>query len=130
MVAKKRKSKRQTLQQKFKIIKRTKEHHKRLKKGRLTNHSSGKSKDDNSIPNAWPYKEEVRKLGHLCLHHTSLHFRFRKLIVFIYCLQLLKEIQNAKDKMEELKLRQKEKRKEELVTTIVLRLNFLVVVTM
>ena len=64
------------------------------------------------------------------MHHTSPHFRFRKLIVFIYCLQLLKEIQNAKDKMEELKLRQKEKRKEELVTTIVLCLNFLVVVTM
>ena len=62
MVAKKRKSKRQTLQQKFKIIKRTKEHHKRLKKGRLPNSQSGKkSKSDNSIPNAWPYKEEVRE---------------------------------------------------------------------
>jgi hypothetical protein len=31
----------------------------------------------------------------------------------------LKEIQNAKDKMEELKLRQKEKRKEELVVIVV-----------
>jgi len=85
MVAKKRKSKRQTLQKKYKIQKRVKEHHKRLKKGSLT--VGGKKKrDDNRIPNAWPFKED-----------------------------LLNEIQVAKAKMEETKLRQKEKRHEEIV---------------
>ncbi|RYH07019.1 hypothetical protein EON65_42190 [archaeon] len=87
MVAKKRKSKRQTLQQKFKIQKRVKEHHKRLKKGRLNNETAKKKQNDNHIPNAWPHKE-----------------------------QLLKDIQAAKEKLEEAKLRQKEKRKEELVS--------------
>eukprot|EP01038_Epipyxis_sp_PR26KG_P006905 gene6905-9457_t len=85
MVAKKRKSKRQTLQQKYKIIKRTKEHHKRLNKGKLVGKVVVKKKNDNHIPNAWPYKEE-----------------------------LLKEIQVAKDKMEDLKQRQKDKRREEI----------------
>ena len=85
MVAKKRKSKRQTLQQKYKIQKRTKEHHKRLKKGVLV--STGKKKTvDNHIPNAWPYKED-----------------------------LLREIQAAKDLMEDVKEKQKEKRAEEMV---------------
>lgn len=86
MVAKKRKSKRQTLQQKYKIVKRTKEHHKRLKKGALVGHQP-KKKDKDHIPNAWPYKED-----------------------------LLKEIRAAKDKMEETKLLQKEKRHEEVVS--------------
>ena len=40
MVPKKRKSKRQTLQAKFRIIKRTKEHHKRIKKGAIINVNS------------------------------------------------------------------------------------------
>ena len=87
MVAKKRKSKRQTLQQKFRIQKRVKQHNKKLKKGLLTNGTAKKKKMDNHIPNAWPYKE-----------------------------QLLKEIQQAKDKMEEAKIRQKEKRREEIVS--------------
>jgi nuclear GTP-binding protein len=86
MVAKKTKSKRQTLQQKYKIVKRVKEHHKRLKKGILTGRTLKKDKDDR-IPNAWPYKED-----------------------------LLKEIQQAKDRMEEVKLKQKEKRKVEVVS--------------
>jgi len=85
MAAKKRKSKRQTLQQKYKIIKRTKEHHRKLKKGVIVS-SGSKKKIRDSIPNAWPYKED-----------------------------LLKEIQAAKEKMEDNKLRQKEKRKEEVV---------------
>ena len=63
MVAKKRKSKRQTLQQKYRIVKRTKEHKKRLKKGALLNTHSKKKNDDNHIPNAWPYKEEVSYLS-------------------------------------------------------------------
>lgn len=88
MAAKKRKSKRQTLQQKYKIIKRTKEHHRKLKKGVIVS-SGSKKKIRDSIPNAWPYKED-----------------------------LLKEIQAAKEKMEDNKLRQKEKRKEEVVSEI------------
>lgn len=88
MVAKKRKSKRQTLQQKYKIIKRTKEHHKRLKKGAIVSHLNKKKVRDH-IPNAWPFKED-----------------------------LLKEIQVAKEKMEENKLIQKQKRQEEMVQYI------------
>ena len=86
MVAKKRKSKRQTLQKKYKIQKRVKEHKKRLKKGSLTVSTKANKDTDNRIPNAWPYKAE-----------------------------LLNEIQAAKAKMEENKLRQKEKRHEEIV---------------
>jgi nuclear GTP-binding protein len=86
MVAKKRKSKRQTLQDKFRIIKRTKEHKRKLKKGVIVNHSNKKKVRD-SIPNAWPYKED-----------------------------LLKEIRAAKEKMEEAKQRQKDKRREEVVS--------------
>lgn len=89
MVAKKRKSKRQTLQTKYKIVKRVKEHNKRLKKGSLTIGSKSKKSADNHIPNAWPYKED-----------------------------LLNEIHNAKAKMEELRLRSKEKRKEEIVSCL------------
>lgn len=88
MVAKKTKSKRMTLQRKYKIKIRTKEHHRKLKKGRMTLGSRKKS-NDNFIPNAWPYKED-----------------------------LLKEIQSAKEKMEAVKLRQREKRGEEIVSLI------------
>lgn len=89
MVAKKRKSKRQTLQQKFKIIKRSQEHKRKLKKGVLSNGKkiNRAKREDNRIPNAWPYKED-----------------------------LLKEIQQAKDRMEEVKQRQKDKRREEMVS--------------
>lgn len=86
MVAKKRKTKRVTLQKKYKIQKRTKEHHKRLKKGRLEGNYMGKKKDDNFIPNAWPYKEE-----------------------------LLKEIKGAQERMEVAKTKQKEKRLDEMM---------------
>lgn len=85
MVAKKRKSKRQTLQQKFKIQKRSQQHKRRLKKGAIVGKNFKKAPKD-SIPNAWPYKED-----------------------------LLKEIVVAKEKMEELRLRQKEKRHEEMM---------------
>lgn len=86
MVAKKRPSKRQTLQQKFRIVKRTKEHKKRLKKGAIVNSTRKKNSDENRIPSAWPYKEE-----------------------------LLQQIQSAKMRMEENVQRQKDKRREELV---------------
>ena len=59
MVAKKRKSKRQTLQQKYKIQKRTKEHKKRLKKGSID--AARRKKVDGGIPNAWPFKEDLLK---------------------------------------------------------------------
>lgn len=85
MVAKKRKSKRQTLQTKYKIQKRSKEHRKRVKKGVIVN--AGKKKTvDNHIPNAWPFKQE-----------------------------LLREIQSAKETMEIEAARQKEIKAEEMV---------------
>ena len=90
MVAKKRKSKRQTLQDKYRIVKRVKEHKRKLKKGAIVGHLNKKKVRD-SIPNAWPYKED-----------------------------LLKEIRNAKEKMEENVQRQKDKRKEERVSIIYL----------
>ena len=51
MVAKKRKSKRQTLQTKYKIVKRTKQHEKRVKKG-LMQKFGNKKKHTDHIPNA------------------------------------------------------------------------------
>jgi len=86
MVAKKRKSKRTTLGQKYKVIKRTKQHHARLAKGLLGPANGKKKQMDNTIPNAWPYKED-----------------------------LLNQIAIAKEKMEEIRLRQKEKRREEIM---------------
>ena len=83
MVPKKRASKRQTLQSKYRIVKRTKEHKKRLKKGAIVN-TKNKSSTQNHIPNNWPYKAD-----------------------------LLKEIQQAKDNMEAAKIRMQEKRKED-----------------
>ena len=83
MVAKKRKSKRQTLQTKYKIQKRSKEHEKRVKKGILKKFSN-KRKHVDSIPNAWPYKED-----------------------------LLLQIKAAKEKMEQIKQAKKEKQREE-----------------
>jgi nuclear GTP-binding protein len=85
MVAKKRASKRQTLQTKYKITKRTKEHARKGKKGKLQVANAGqRKKHKDHIPNAWPYKEE-----------------------------LLKDIQIAKEKMEGMKQRAKEKKAEE-----------------
>lgn len=80
MVAKKRASKRQTMHQKYKIKKRVKDHHVKLKKGTVVGHRKGKTQD-NRIPSAWPYKAE-----------------------------LLNEIQRAKDKLEQTKADAKEKR--------------------
>jgi nuclear GTP-binding protein len=83
MVAKKRASKRQTLQTKYKIVKRTKQHEKRVKKGLLKKFSN-KQKASDHIPNAWPYKED-----------------------------LLMQIKAAKEKMELVKQAKKEKVREE-----------------
>ncbi len=85
MVPKKRSSKRQTLQNKYKIVKRAKDHKKKLKQGKLKKTFSGKKKRiEDSIPNAWPYKDE-----------------------------LLKDIAAAKEKMQEMKERKKELRAKE-----------------
>lgn len=61
MVAKKRKSKRQTLQVKYKIERRTKQHRRRLKKGEVQHSGARKKKAELSIPNNWPYKEDLLK---------------------------------------------------------------------
>ena len=87
MVAKKRQSKRTSLQKKYKIQKRTKEHHKKLKKGKILNLSARKKKVVDHIPNAWPYKD-----------------------------QLLKEIALAKEKLEEQRQRKMEQRALEQTT--------------
>jgi hypothetical protein len=83
MVAKKRPSKRTTLQKKYKIQKRTKQHHKKLRQGKLVGPGGPtlKKKQRDHIPNAWPYKD-----------------------------QLLRDIALAKDKMEEVKQRKLEQR--------------------
>lgn len=57
MVAKKSKSKRQTLQLKYKIVKRTKDHKKKLKKGAIS--KTRKKINESGIPSLWPYKEEL-----------------------------------------------------------------------
>ena len=80
MVAKKRASKRTSLQKKYKIQKRTKEHHKKLAKGKIVG-TFKKKKVEQGIPNAWPRKDD-----------------------------LLKEIAVAKVRMEEVKQRKLEQR--------------------
>lgn len=85
MVAKKRASKRQTLQNKYKIIKRTKQHADKVMKGKKQANVVVRKKKKDTIPNDWPYKSD-----------------------------LLNEIRLAKEKMEEIKLRTKEKRREEM----------------
>lgn len=99
MVAKKRKSKRQTLQEKFRIVKRVKDHKKKLKKGVFSDKIK-KKKVENTIPSSWPYKAE-----------------------------LLKEIEDAKERMEENKQRQKEKRQDELVIILYFFIPFNIILT-
>ena len=68
MVKKKGKSKRVTLKQKFKMEKRVKEHHRRLKKETnrarkkgLTASTVTRKPKDPGIPNEWPGKEDLLK---------------------------------------------------------------------
>ncbi len=57
MVAKKRASKRVTLQKKYKVERRTKDHHQKLKKGTKKMVGSMRKKlVENFVPNSWPYK--------------------------------------------------------------------------
>lgn len=59
--SKKSKSKRTTLKQKYKVIKKVKEHHK--KKAKLLKKSGRKVKapKDPGIPSQWPFKQELVK---------------------------------------------------------------------
>jgi len=97
MVKKKGKSKRQTLKQKYKIEKRVTEHHRKLRKeakrAEISGHGTQKKKKrDPGIPNQWPFKED-----------------------------LLKQIERAKEAMEQRKENQKEERKQARKDALALR---------
>lgn len=55
----KSKSKRQTLKQKYKILRKVKEHHRKKRKEAKKNGTTRKAPKDPGIPNAWPFKEEL-----------------------------------------------------------------------
>lgn len=59
--SKKSKSRRETLKHKYKVIKKVKQHHKKLKKEAKKNGTVNKGPKDPGIPNAWPFKEELLK---------------------------------------------------------------------
>ncbi|GFR43831.1 hypothetical protein Agub_g4952, partial [Astrephomene gubernaculifera] len=62
--SKKSKSKRMTLKQKYKIIRKVKEHHRKIRKEERKAAKSGKKKKvvkDPGLPSQWPYKEELVK---------------------------------------------------------------------
>ncbi|CAM9636421.1 unnamed protein product [Choristocarpus tenellus] len=86
MVKKKGKSKRTSLQQKYKIKKRVAEHHRKQKKESRRNPKANRKVKDPGIPNSMPFKEEV-----------------------------LAEIEHAKRRLEANKVAMKEKRRAELV---------------
>jgi nuclear GTP-binding protein len=88
MVKKKGKSKRTTLQDKYKIQKRTKETHRKRKKQAKKDVKAGKvipKRKDPGIPNSWPFKQD-----------------------------LLKDIQRARERQQQSQSEAKEKRKDEL----------------
>ncbi|GAX20986.1 nuclear GTP-binding protein [Fistulifera solaris] len=90
MVKKKGKSKRTTLQDKYKIQKRTLETHRKRKKQSKQDAANGvirhgKSKNDPGIPNSWPFKQD-----------------------------LLKEIQRQRERQQQLQAETKERRKSDL----------------
>lgn len=90
MVKKKGKSKRTTLQDKYKIQKRTLETHRKRKKQTKQDAAKGvvrhdKSKKDPGIPNSWPFKQD-----------------------------LLKEIQRQRERQQQVQSETKEKRKSDL----------------
>ena len=57
--SKKSKTKRQSLKQKYKVIKKVKEHHRKKRKEAKKNGTLGKGPKDPGIPNNWPFKEEL-----------------------------------------------------------------------
>jgi nuclear GTP-binding protein len=59
--SKKSKSKRLTLKQKYKIVKKVKEHHRKKKKELKKSGKKPKEPKDPGIPSQWPFKEELIK---------------------------------------------------------------------
>jgi hypothetical protein len=59
--SKKSKSKRLSLKQKYKIIKKVKDHHKKKRKELKKSGKKPKEPKDPGIPSAWPFKEELLK---------------------------------------------------------------------
>lgn len=57
--SKKSKSKRQTLRQKYKVIRKVKEHHRKKRKEAKKLGIKKKEPKDPGIPNSWPFKEEL-----------------------------------------------------------------------
>ena len=59
--SKKSKSKRMSLKQKYKIVKKVKEHHKKKAKEEKKSGRKQKAPKDPGIPNAWPFKADLLK---------------------------------------------------------------------
>jgi len=59
--SKKSKSRRETLKHKYKVVKKVKEHHRKLRKEARKNGTVNKGPKDPGIPNAWPFKEDLLK---------------------------------------------------------------------
>ncbi len=59
--SKKSKSKRMSLKQKYKIVKKVKEHHKKKAKEEKKTGRKQKASKDPGIPNAWPFKADLLK---------------------------------------------------------------------
>ena len=59
--SKKSKSKRTTLKQKYKVLKKVKEHHRKKAKQLRTSGSKPKAPKDPGIPGQWPFKEQLLK---------------------------------------------------------------------
>ena len=59
--SKKSKSKRLSLKQKYKVIKKVKEHHKKKKRELKKSGKKPKEHKDPGIPSQWPFKEELLK---------------------------------------------------------------------
>lgn len=57
--SKKSKSKRVTLRQKYKVLRKVREHHRKKRKEAKKNGSLRKAPKDPGIPNAWPFKDEL-----------------------------------------------------------------------
>ena len=57
--SKKSKSKRQSLKQKYKVLRKVKEHHRKKRKEANRLGTKPKEPKDPGIPNAWPFKEEL-----------------------------------------------------------------------
>jgi nuclear GTP-binding protein len=59
MVKKNTQSKRVTLKKKYKVAKKVREHHRKIKKIDKKKAKSGRRPKMENIPNSWPFKEQV-----------------------------------------------------------------------